>query len=383
MTHLRGWAALLLASGLCLVEARQGPSIRIESPSAKDAIRGDITIKMAVDGGGDPVSRIAVSVDGVPACTLTSAPFECRHNVGNEVRQRVIRAVGTFASGARASHTIVTRESGRSMFRSAIDAVLVNVSVRDWRGRFVAGLTKEQFRLYDNGAPQELTFFAPEGWACEVVLAVDVSGSMQKSLPAVRRAAAAFLAALRPEDRVTLVAFNSAFFVLAPPTASPEARLRAVDRLAPWDGTALFDALLASVDLLQSHDRRRAIVVFTDGEDRTSEVALERVEQRLAADDILLYVVGHGSASELPALRGTLDKVAQATGGRAVFLTDVDKAPEAFREIVKDLSQQYTLGFTPGAGTDGAGWRALRVEVLGGGYRVTARQGYVLQRPGG
>jgi Ca-activated chloride channel homolog len=375
--------AVILLAGSVWAAQGEPPAVRIEAPTVRDAISGTILITIGVGTQADAVSRVTVSVDGVLACTLTAPPFQCRYNVGIDVRQRVIRAVATFRSGERAVDTIATRDTSASLFKSGTEAVLVNVSVRDYRNRFVTGLTKDQFRVYDNGVPQELTFFAPEGWACEVVLAIDISASMQKSLAGVRRAATAFLSALRPGDNVTVTAFNSSLFVIAPPKASPEARLRAIERLAPWDGTALFDAILGSLDLLESHDRRRAIVVFTDGEDNTSASALQRVERRLAADDVLLYVVGHGSASELPALRDSLERVAQATGGRALFLTSIDKATDAFRTIVNELSEQYTIGFTPDSAAVGTAYRPLRVDVAGGGYRVRARQGYALHAAGG
>ena len=380
MIRLKAVFVLALSGSLWALEARQATGIHIEAPAIADILGGELLIRIGVTAGADRIVRITVSIDGAPACTLASAPFECRHKVGADARPHVATAVATLASGARVIDTIVIPARVDSVFRSATDAVLVNVSVRDGRGRFVTDLQKRHFRVYENGVPQDVTFFAHQEWACETVLAIDVSGSMHDRIRDVRRASAAFLAAKRPHDSVTLVGFNSAFFVLAPPDASRETQLRAIRGLTPWGGTALFDALIASLDLLKAHDRRRAIVVFTDGEDRSSHATLDRVEQRLATDDVQLYVVGHGSARELPELRKTLDRVARTTGGRAVFLWDVHDAPNAFRDILRELSEQYTIGFVPSAGVD-PGWRELRVEVDGGAYRIKARPGYVSRRP--
>ncbi len=140
-----------------------------------------------------------------------------------------------------------------------------------------------------------------------------------------------FLSALRPTDRVTLVGFNDNVFTLARPTADLATRLSAVDRLAPWGGTALYDVIVKSIDQLGRQTGRRALVVFTDGEDLNSRVPEEAAEQRLEASDAVLYPIGQGRAPKLEALKRVLERLAQKSGGRA-FFEDLDELDGVFPE---------------------------------------------------
>jgi Ca-activated chloride channel family protein len=371
MRALLGLMAVALVS---VAHAQTATRVRIVSPKDSDYVSGETVVRVALENADSRLTSVAVSADGAAVCTITREPLECTFNAGPELRRRVIRAVATFASGTRAVHSVSTADVGVAE-STGVEAVLVAVSVRDGRGRFVPGLRQEHFRLFERDKPQPISFFAPEGWPCEIVLAIDVSGSMEKSLPGVRQAAKAFVSALRPDDHVTIAAFNHSFFLLAPRNATPEARLRALDRIAPFGGTAVFDALLASTEQLEGRSGRRAIVMFTDGLDQSSEVLPQRVEERLLSEDVLLYIVGYGNTS---GMREAFNRIARATGGEAVFLDGVEEATVAFRRIIDELTQQYTVGFTPSL-EGPPGWRPVRVEVTGGNYRVRARQGYVPQ----
>ncbi|MBI2220540.1 MAG: VWA domain-containing protein [Acidobacteria bacterium] len=354
------------------------PSLEIVSPTPTDYVVGETTIYLDATPGNDRIVSITVAVDGALACRLTSPPYRCHTTVGPELRQRTIRVVAILASGRRIVRTMSTADVPL-VETSEVRSVLVPVSVRDSRGRFVPGLQRENFALFENDRAQAITFFAPEGSSCEIILAVDISGSMADQLGKVQQAVKTFLAALRPDDTVTLAAFNTAFFTIAPRGASAAARHRAIDRLASWGGTALYDAMFSALDVLTDRQGRRSLVVFTDGEDRSSQASPTRVEQRLLADDVVLYVVGHGSAADLPALRDQLKSMAEASGGRAIFLSSLDKADEAFREVMEDLAQLYTLGFSPDSPGAPGEWRKLRVELARRKYRVRSRAGYVLK----
>ena len=153
-----------------------------------------------------------------------------------------------------------------------------------------------------------------------------------------------FLSALRPADRVTLVGFNDNVFTLARPTADSPRASSAVDRLAPWGGTALYDVVVKAIDQLGRQTGRRALVVFTDGEDLNSRVPDEAAEQRLEASDAVLYPIGQGRAPKLEALKQVLERLAQKSGGRA-FFEDLDELDAVFARIVEELSNQYLLGY--------------------------------------
>ena len=153
----------------------------------------------------------------------------------------------------------------------------------------------------------------------EIIVAVDVSGSMKDAMPQVKGAVKKFLTALRPSDRVTLIGFNDNVFTLARPAVDLATRLKAVDRLAPWGGTALYDVIVQAIEQLGRQTGRRVLVVFTDGEDLNSHIALDAAERRLEASDAVLYPIGQGRAPKVKELKTVLERLARKSGGRAFF----------------------------------------------------------------
>ena len=158
--------------------------------------------------------------------------------------------------------------------------------------------------------------------------------------------------------------------------AVPEARLRAVDRLRGWGSTALFDAILRGLSLLDTHRGRRALVAFTDGEDLASRASAGDVERRVDVSATPVYLVAQGRGLREAALKRVLDRVARVSGGRAFYTDRVEQLEGAFAEIAEDLDAQYLLAYEPdGAGAE-SGWRTIHVEVSRPGTAVRARQGY-------
>jgi VWFA-related protein len=258
-----------------------------------------------------------------------------------------------------------------------VDVVHITASVVDGGGHFVRGLPREAFRVTEDKVPQPITHFDAENVPLEIIVAVDVSGSMTDAMPQAKEAVKKFLTALRPDDRVTLMAFNDNPIALARPSVDLAGRLRAVDRLATWGGTSLYDMIVQAIDELGRRPGRHVLVAFTDGEDLNSYVAIDVAERRLDAADVVFYPIGQGRASKVRDLKRVLERLAQKSGGRASFV-EPDKLDRTFASIVEELSNQYLLGFVPKDARRDGRWRAVSVEVPGKDYRTRARQGYRL-----
>ena len=368
-------AAALLVS--CLVLAAQTPEPALEFVSPEDGgyASGPTPIRVRVTPADALLSNVSLFADGRLVCTLEQPPFECPWDAGPNVVEHVLRAVATLPDGRRVARSIRTKGVEYTE-KVDVDVVQVTVTVTDNAGRFVRGLTRQDFRLYEDGKSQALTTFVSENVPLELIVAVDVSGSMTDAMPKVKESVKRFLTAIRPTDRVTLLGFNDTVFTLARPTVDLPTRLRAVDRLAPWGGTALYDVIVQAFDLLGRQTGRRALVVFTDGEDLDSRVPIEVAERRLEASDAVLYPIGQGRAPRLASLRTVLERLARKSGGRAFFGDSVDKLDAVFADILEELSNQYLLGYVPRDLTRDGRWRTLRVEVPGKNVRVRARQGY-------
>ena len=212
----------------------------------------------------------------------------------------------------------------------------------------------------------------------ELVAALDVSSSMTDALPRLKEAAKTFLDGLRSDDQVTLLAFNENIFMPARRSTDKVVRARAIDRMEPWGGTALYDVIIKAVELLGRQSGRRSIVLFSDGDDQSSHSPLEAAIARTEGSDATIYVIGRGRAVKAAELQALMNRLASVSGGRAFFTDDIGRLDGIFAEILEDLRNQYFLSYpTPSSQRDGA-WHKIRVEVSGGRHNVRARQGYRL-----
>ncbi|MGE3275008.1 MAG: VWA domain-containing protein [Vicinamibacterales bacterium] len=386
MSPVRRFVVLSVVAALAAVTLRaQAPApitIRIVSPGPDVYVSGPMLLKAIIEPGprAREVARVRFFADGKLVCTTTDpVRAECPWDAGAEVAEHVIRAVAEFEAGGRVVTSTRTKALEHVEMVS-VEVVQVTAVVTDGR-RFVGDLPQRAFRLFEDGIPQTITHFSSEGSPLELVVAVDVSASMGPSMPQLKNAVRRFLAALRPEDQVTLTAFNDNMFTLTRRETSVPQRLRAVDRLAPWGGTALYDVIVRGVQQLSRQSGRRVLVVFSDGDDRTSHATLATVEESVRASDATLFMVALGRGSKETQLRSGIERLVDMSGGRALFVEKSEGLDGAFGEVLEELSNQYLLGYqSTNAAHDGR-WRELTIDIPGYGYAVRARQGY--RAPGG
>ncbi|MGE0040610.1 MAG: VWA domain-containing protein [Vicinamibacterales bacterium] len=375
--------ALVLLLAAAVLGAQAPPiTIRIVSPGPEVYVSGPMLLKAVVEPGprAREVARVRFFADGKLVCTATDpVRAECPWDAGADVREHVIRAVAEFEAGGRAVTSTRTKGLDHAE-RVTVEVVQVTAVVTD-RGRFVQDLQQGAFRLLEDGVPQVITHFSSEGSPLEIVVAVDVSASMGQSMPQLKNAVRKFLAALGPQDQVTLAAFNDNMFTLSRRETSVPQRLRAVDRLAPWGGTALYDVIVRGVRQLSQQSGRRVLVVFSDGDDRTSHATIETVEEAVRASDATLFMVALGRGAKEDQLRSGIERLVDMSGGRALFVDRSENLAGAFGEVLEELSNQYLLGYQSSNPARDGGWRALTIDVPGRGYTVRARQGY--RAPGG
>lgn len=349
------------------------PTLRFTSPTDETYVSGPVLLKVAIEGEAGPslVEDVTFFADGRQVCVAPATRPQCGWDAGPELTTHALRAVARLKSGGRLVANVRTKDAGY-VEAVSVDIVLANAVVTEG-GRFVKGLTRDDFRVFDDGKERPVTSFQSTDAALELVLALDVSASMSTSLGDVKDAARAFLKALRPQDRVTLVAFNDAMFTLSRGVAGTEA-LPALDKLAAWGGTSLYDVVVRSMQLLSKKPGKHAVVIFSDGDDNASQANLQQVRRLTGDSDAMLMAVGLGRGSEVDNLKETLESLAEASGGRVLFAKRSDELVESFGKVVEDLINQYTLGFEPQR--DGRDHQ-IRVEVPGRGVRVRARRVYV------
>jgi Ca-activated chloride channel family protein len=358
--------------------AQQGPaaSVAIVSPQPGGLVAGPTMLRAEVrpPSAGGEGTRVVFYVDGREVCTATAPPFECEWAAPRDVVAHVIRAVAVLGTGERAVHTVRTRGLGY-VDKVSVDALQITIVVTDPGGRFVQGLPRDAFRIFEDGTPQRISTFQSGDVPLELVAALDVSQSMAPAMSDLKQAARTFLGALGPDEQVTLLAFNDNVFTLARKATAPAMKAQAVNRLAPWGGTALYDVIIRGMDMLGRQVGRRALVVFSDGEDQSSRATEAAAIERVEASDATVYTVGLGKANDDPALRALLTRIGTVSGGRALIAESAEELERAFGDIVSDLSHQYLVGYQPVNQQRDGKWREIKVQVAGG-YQVRHRLGY-------
>lgn len=372
------WHGMLLTAGVLTtaVNTGQAPAIRITSPAAGAIVTGVTRLEAVIEHHDKvpAVQEVIFTVDGRLACTIEQPPFTCTWDSGEVVRDHHVRVVATLAGGGRLTANLRTASLGYAE-RVRTDAVLVPVIVTR-EGQFVRGLKRQDFEIAEDGVRQPIAAMANEDGPLDLVLAIDVSGSMESSLDQVKAAVKRLLSKLRPGDAVTLVGFNDSLFLAAEREQDQRARERAVDLLSAWGSTALYDATVRAIDLVSREWGRKGIVIFSDGEDRSSLTPREAAARRVQESDAMLYTVGFGRGATDPALQRGLRDFATATGGRAFFPKSVSALDDVFDEIVAELAHQYVLSYALANFEHDGRWRTISVQVRGGKYDVRARQGY-------
>lgn len=353
------------------------PGLFIEEP-ADDAYLVDRVRLRAVVTGTVAVDAVEFFVDGAPACVAPAPDFACAWDAGPRVRARVVRAVARLDDGERLVRSIRTRARPTMLFSAETNLVLVPIVVRDRRGRFVAGLTRDDFAVYEDGVRQEIEFFETESLPLDLVLALDFSSSMAPVAPALQTAARRFTAALAGQGSFSVIAFNDRPFVLARREDDPEALLAAIDRLPrPIGGTAMLDAIVRALTLHGDDLAHQVVVLFTDGDDQHSLSNLMGVEERIRASQATVYVVTLGEGRRIERVRDMLGRLTRVSGGRSFPIERIADVQRALDTVRADLRDRYFIGYRPSNAELDDTWRAIDVRTVNRRHVVRAREGYL------
>ena len=308
------------------------------------------------------------------------------------------------------------------VFRTGVELINVTATVTDARGRFVGGLTKDDFRVYQDGELMEVTHFDNERVPVSLGIALDTSGSMEgRKMDAAQRALDRFLFdLLGPDDEIFLYEFNYTPELLQDWTVDRSRLSRAIRDIRPRGGTALYDAVAESIPRVgEGQHFKKALLIISDGNDTNSETDLRELRRLIRDSEALIYAIGidgdsrptgwnrRGPTIRLPiptpfpfpaggrrppqlppglsnprsanrddrvnvtALRDLTDD----SGGRTEIIRNVDDLDPATAGIADELSRQYYLGYPAQTEKDGR-WHSIRVEVRNTAYRVRSRRGF-------
>ena len=286
------------------------------------------------------------------------------------------------------------------------------VTVRDSNGRLVNELTRNDFRVFEDGAMQPLSDLALRQVPVDVVLMVDASSSVANNLDDFRRAAQGFAARLEADDRISLIKFDDRIELLQDWTKSRFQLQRALGRIEPGMFTRFNDALqLAAKEQFGPVTKsRRAVIVLSDGMDKTSATTLQTALESLIRSQVAVYIVSNTEISraeklaELDRLLGgtessikfnqvnikdlreglrwldqseeNLAQLAKMTGGRLYKPQTFDALESTYAEVAEELRHQYAIYFTPLNKARDGSFRKVRVEMTNPALYTQTRVGY-------
>lgn len=292
------------------------------------------------------------------------------------IRSLMIAGAGSFL--AKLSAPRPTSQQPDFVIRSEVRLVLLDVSVKDRDGGFVAGLSKDNFAVYENGAAQPITVFASNDVPVTVGILVDESRSMAPKRADVLSAAETFIAESNREDEVFVLNFNDSVKRGLPegvPFSGDLDQLRAaLDRGIPSGRTALNDAVADGLKQLGEGRRdKKTLVVISDGGDNSSHHTRREIVDMVERNIATIYTIGLFEPGDPDWNPGLLKHLARVSGGEAHFPVDSEGMVAVCRAIAKDIRTRYTIGYLPQA-KNGGSLRHIRVSVSAPGRsRLIAR----------
>jgi VWFA-related protein len=271
-------------------------------------------------------------------------------------------------------------------------SVPLMVSVTDNKGKLITNLKKEDFKVYEDDKLQAIGSFTRESdLPLSIALLVDSSGSVIDKLKFEKAAATDFFFSTiqRRKDRATVIAFNSDVRLITNDTPDgftdqPERLSEALQKIQAVGSTAVYDAIHKSTSAKLAHEkgeRRRLIVLITDGEDTASTFSQAEALEVAQRHDVTIYAISTNKTSDLKSRAQqdgdeVIQLLADETGGRAYFPLKLEDLASEFKKIEEELRSQYVLSYTPTNLDQDGTYRKIRVEMANDKYKPRARKGY-------
>ena len=289
----------------------------------------------------------------------------------------------------------------QDVLRVDTNLVTIPVTVLDREGRYVTNLGKEDFQIFEDGVEQEVAYFEPTFQPFTAMLLLDTSGSMNPYLANLARAANAFLSQLREDDQLIVATFSDSkrIQVLLKPTKKRNFQLKILLKQRIGDGyTATFDAVEGGIKYMKNIQGRRAIILFSDGEQNGISASAKSNLRDAEEQEALIYTIRFGAyPTHQPGYKGDISKkeqlkiiqkvngymqgLAHKTGARSYQVDDIGDLEETFSTIAKELGQQFSLGYYPKKQLEPGQRRQIKVKVRQPNLVVRARDSYIVEPP--
>ena len=386
----RPWQRVALLAGVLAATATVSGAVHVAflSPSPGQPLFGVVEIVADIEPPGDVV-RVDFIVDGDVVGSLDEPPFAISVDVGQENREHVLGIRVLDVNGAVEETTLTSsaiRVDGR------VDARLqqLYITVLDGEER-VLDLVQADFEVTDNGAVQDPVTFSRGDVPLAAVILVDASSSMRgRRLRFALRGAASFAERMKPEDETSIQLFADRLLFSSSFSNDARGLTSGLASVEASGGTALIDYLYRAFKQLEARQGRRVVILLSDGVDSHSTLRMQDVSWLSRRSRSMLYWIridpSDGTESRYSSWKDPhryrnefrlLEETVTETGGRIVTLERIEDAEDAVQEILRELREQYVIGYYPSTRHSDGSWHRVGVRVRRSTLRVRARGGYV------
>jgi Ca-activated chloride channel family protein len=367
---------VLAADELVFNAGAQRFAVRLREPQPGRTYHTSLRALAEVEAPEDrKVERVEFYLGDSRVATLYQPPYSQPLVIPGGAEVGYVRAVA-FLNDGTSAEDLALLNAPAATEKMDIRLVELYTNVVDGGGRPVEGIAPGEFQVFEDGVRQSVRLVERvQDTPLRLVTLIDNSASMQPRLEASRQAALQFLRrTLRPKDEAAVITFNSAPRVAAGLTGNLAVLEEGLSGLIPEEETSLYDSLIFSLYYLGGASEQRAVLLLSDGQDRTSGFRFEDALECARRAGIAVYVIGIDLTRDESSRR--LARLAEETGGRSFFLRGTEELTQAYQEIERDLRSRYRISYQSSNTRPGEAFRAVRVQVARQGLEARTISGY-------
>jgi Ca-activated chloride channel family protein len=368
--------------------------VSIVEPKDGSPVIGELDVVVEVVSRAD-IAELEFQLDGRPIGTLSMEPFRMHVDLGEKNEPHRFSVVARDVEGNRATDSVNTQPMPIS---ADYEVELQQLSVSVARGgERVLDVEQEDFTVSDEGEPQELVTFARGDIPFTAVLLIDASASMfGEKIESAVAGAASFIHGMQELDQAQVMVFSDQLLSTTPITDSKEVLTAGLGRTEARGGTALQDHLFVALELIAQRQGRRVMILLSDGVDTHSVLRMPQVFDVARKSNALVYWIRISGGNErqmadaginmtsawkdAAQYRNQLELLTQMvdeSGGRILEVAALEQIRPVFIDILKELREQYVLGYYPNNRRNDGRWHKVRVGVAGENLEIRAPRGYV------
>jgi VWFA-related protein len=368
---------VLASDELAINAGAQRFAVKLLEPRPGRTYRGSLRPLVQVEAPEDnAVERVELYLGDSRVATLYQPPYSLPLVLPEESKTGYVRAVAYLADGTASEDLVLLNTQAAAVDRMDVRFIELYTNVVDGGGRPVEGISSGDLQVFEDGVRQSVRLVERvQNTPLKLVTLIDNSASMQPEMEATEQAAVQFLRhTLKPGDQAGVITFNRSPRVAVGLTGDLGVLEEGLSGLMAEEETSLYDSLIFSLYYLGGTSGQRAVLLLSDGFDRTSSFRFEDALECARRAGIAVYAIGLNLPKSEASQR--LARLAAETGGRSFFLQGTGELNQAYAEIESDLRSRYRVSYQSSNTRPGEAFRTVQVKVAKPGLEARTISGY-------